>query len=204
MKQHNKTMYAYKILIITSLVLLISTSTANAEENHKMSLGVKAGFSALTQDVDIFTEGNVGPLIGGNFQYNLSDVVSLGFDLEWESHIIIIRPDIEIGTANTITMLPFLKVQQKLYSNFSSYEIIGIGYNINSFTNSSLCALLSCNIVPQNTFAFKVGSGMKYLLNTEYSLSTEIGWKLNSGNYTGTNKFNASAFYMTFGFRHYF
>lgn len=152
-------------------------------------------------------EADAGPIISGNIIYGVTNSVSLGVNLEWETHNVEFL-GFDIGDANTLSLLPFVELRAT-YGSFVPYASLGVGININSFDEEPIISPLKFD--PENTLAPKLGGGADYFLTPSFALNTELGWKLNSGDVelsvpglTATADYNASAFSILFGARKYF
>jgi len=182
----------------------------------KWGFGIRAGGSFLTQDINdeipgVSFVGNPGPIVSGNIIYGVTNSVSAGVNVEWETHqtdIEVLGIEFDIGDATTVSLLPFVELRAT-YGSFVPYASLGAGINFNSFDVEPV--LTPLQIDPDNTFALKVGGGADYFLTPSFALNAELGWKLNSGDvelsvpgFTATGDYNASAFSLLFGLRTYF
>ncbi|MFQ5780744.1 MAG: hypothetical protein ACE5HN_08170 [Nitrospiria bacterium] len=156
-------------------------------------------------------------IVSANVLYSLSEIFSLGLNVEWEEHRVEkILNSLDIGDATTISLIPFAQFRIPGLNGVSPYASFGIGLNINSFRDSSdirsICSQ-PCSIDPENTFALKISWGIDYFVTPNVTLNPEFGWKLNDGDFdargsvTGfepptDNKNNV--FNMLIGIRYYF
>ncbi|MEC4687290.1 MAG: hypothetical protein VST64_03155 [Nitrospirota bacterium] len=126
------------------------------------------------------TNASLGPIVSGNILYGPSNVVSLGFNVEWESHKVG-DPGIDKGKVNTVSLLPFAEL--RIHSgSFVHYYSLGVGININFFEEDSSLDPREINM--DNTFAVKGGVGADYFLTPTLAFNVEVGWKLNTGDET--------------------
>ncbi len=169
----------------------------------KWGVGVRGGGSVLHE-----TNASLGPIVSGNVLYGLSNVASLGFNVEWESHKGALA-GIDKGNANTVSLLPFGELRMT-YGSFVHYYSLGVGYNINFFEEDPSLDPREINL--DNTFALKGGVGADYFLTPTLALNAEVGWKLNRGDATRRGggapdvplDFNFNSFSVLFGSRAYF
>lgn len=174
------------ILFIIIAFLLGLTTKTNAEDiQGRWGVGIRGGFSTLTQDVATDTEGRSGPVISGNIIYGLTNILSLGLNVEWERHEIKDKPSgFNFGDQTTFSILPFAEIRSAgLGGNkdLSPYASFGLGVNLNSFSESGDVSALGEKIEPENSFALKIGAGVDYFVTPNFALNAEAGWKLNSG-----------------------
>jgi opacity protein-like surface antigen len=161
-------------------------------EAKKLVLGARAGFSPLTQsltDDDPRISSDVGPLVNFQALYSLNTWLLVGMMLEWERHGFDIERrsgDLDLGHQDTVSVL-----------NMS------FGVNVNSFGEDS-----GNRISPSNTFAWRLGWGADYMLNRQFALNVEMGYKHNDGHAridgTRVDDWNASSFGFLFGAKAFF
>lgn len=216
-------MKKFKILLCASslsgaILFLAVIPAADAQNTQgKWGVGIRGGGSFLTQDIAESTEGEAGPIISGNIIYGVTNSVSVGLNVEWETHNVEVL-DFDIGDTTTVSILPFVELRAT-NGSFVPYASLGAGININSFDlgNDIVagCIILvgsACELEPENTFALKVGVGADYFLTPTLALNVEGGWKLNSGDVdlevggvpVATDDFDVSAVSLLFGLRAYF
>ena len=141
----------------------------------KWGVGIRGGGSVLYD-----TNASLGPIVSANILYGRSNALSLGFNVEWESH----KggdPGIDKGKVNTVSLLPFAELRMR-YGSFVHYYSVGVGYNINFFEEDSSLDPREINM--DNTFAVKGGVGADYFLTPTLAFNVEVGWKLNTGDAT--------------------
>ncbi len=192
---------------LASLIGLSNSGVYAQDTQGKWSFGLRGGISVYTQDIASGVDGDAGPIVSGVVTYGVSNVLSIGFNTEWETHDI----DDLFGDANTVSLLPFIELR-KSFGQFTPYAFAGAGININWFAEDQILKSANIKIEPENTFAFKGGVGADYFFTPSWALNTELGWKLNdgqakvkvSGNKIGKDDFNASAFSALVGIRYYF
>lgn len=201
------------VFIVTAFLLCLETETNAQNIQGRLGIGVRGGFSVLSQDVATDTEGETGPVISGNITYGLTNILSIGLNVEWEKHEIKDKPTgFSFGDENTISVLPFAEIRSTGLGgnrNLLPYASFGLGININSFSESSRVA--SVEIEPKNTLALKIGVGADYFVTPNFALNAEAGYKLNSGEVDfksggftfGTDDNEISTFSLLFGLRYY-
>ena len=163
--------------------------------------------SVYSQNVASGIDGDVGPVVSGVVTYGVTDFLSLGFNVEWETHNI----DDLFGDAHTVSLLPLVELRKE-FGSLTPYAFVGAGLNINWFDEDSVLKSANIKIEPENTFAFKVGAGADYFFTQNWAFNTELGWKLNNGDAKvkfagdtlGKDDYKASAFSALFGIRYYF
>lgn len=170
------------VMLLASLFALVPAHPSAAEEMRgHWGFGIRAGLSSLTQNVDSGTEGKVGPIVGGNVLYAVMDQAFVGLNLEWEQHKVVDGPGhFDYGMENTLSILPFMEVRLPVSSEVYPYLSLGMGVNINSFSESG--DIDPTKIIPDNTFALKLGLGTDFPVSPSLAINGEIGWKYNSGN----------------------
>jgi Outer membrane protein beta-barrel domain len=170
------------VLVLASLFAVVPVRPSAAEEmKGKWGYGIRAGLSSLTQDVNSITVGKLGPIVSGNVLYSLSDQAFVGLNVEWEQHSVEFQSgDLNLGKESTLSILPFIEVRMPVPSWVQPYLSLGLGVNINSFSESGDIGPFNFN--PENTFALKMGLGADFPVSPALAINGEIGWKYNSGN----------------------
>ena len=198
------------VMVISALVL---GSQAKAEEwkmeqggidPGKVVLGMRAGFSPLTQSLTANSSTDVGPLVNFQAMYSLNKFLLVGMMLEWERHSVDQeRPFRDWGHQDTVSVLPTVEVRPVRFGPISPYANMGFGVNVNSFGENS-----ATRISPSNTFAWRLGWGADYMLNKQVALNAEMAYKRNDGHATVNgnlnNDWNASSFGFLFGAKLFF
>lgn len=197
-------------------IILGGPSFTNAEpwktenggiEPHKIVLGMRTGFAPLTQSLTSHTSTSVGPLVNFQAMYSLNNWLLVGMMLEWERHSIDqVRPDLDLGHQDTISLLPTIELRPVKYGPIVPYVNMSFGLNVNSFGESS--DIGSNRISPSNTFAWRLGWGGDYLLTRQIALNAEMAYKRNDGHATINgnirNDWNASSFAFLVGGKMFF
>jgi opacity protein-like surface antigen len=173
-------------------------------EQGKVVLGMRAGFTPLTQSLTANTSTDVGSLVNFQGMYSLNKYLLLGMMLEWERHgVDQERPDRNLGHQDTVSVLPTVEARPVRFGPISPYANMSFGLNVNSFSENS-----STSISPSNTFAWRLGWGADYMIDTAWALNTEMAYKRNDGHATVngnlTNDWNASSFGFLFGAKMFF
>ncbi|HLG30905.1 MAG TPA: outer membrane beta-barrel protein [Candidatus Brocadiales bacterium] len=201
------------VFILTAFLFCLETETNAQNIQGRLGIGVRGGFSVLSQDLAADTEGKIGPIISGNITYGLTNIFSVGLNVEWEKHKVNDKPTgFNFGDENTISVLPFAEIRSTGLGgnrNLLPYAFFGLGININSFSESSDVAPVE--IEPENTLALKIGVGADYFVTPNLALNAEAGYKLNSGDVDfkiggftlGTDDNEISTFSLLFGLRYY-
>lgn len=139
-------------------------------EGH-LGVGVRGGVGVLTQDIDETLRRGKEGVVGAQVLYGLTDHFKWGGDLadffllgpdhharsllvglnvEWENHNLKENgTGFNYGQATTISVLPIAELHVTGFSALSPYFFLGVGLNLNSFTESTdLRALAACNPPP--------------------------------------------------------
>ncbi len=179
-------------------------------------LGARAGFTVPTQSLshDVvgitgFDRGSagIGPLVNVQALYSLNRWFLLGLMVEWEQHGIDAenrRLSLDVGSQHTVSVLPTIELRPVTLGSFVPYVNMSFGVNVNSFSES-----VPLEISPSNTFAWRLGWGVDYLMNRHLALNAEWAYKRNDGHAHvndrfRTNDWNLSSFGFLFGVKAFF
>jgi opacity protein-like surface antigen len=208
------------VIIISMLAFLNPADRARAEEwksesggteAGKVMLGMRAGFAPVTQQVTGNTSTDVGSLVNFQGMYSLNKWLLVGMMVEWERHSMSQEvPEIDLGHQDTVSVLPTVEVRPIRYGPLTPYVNMSFGVNVNSFGESS--AIGGNRISPSNTFAWRLGWGVDYMITQQFALNTEMAYKRNDGHATLTAPsgaqttigWNASSFGFLFGAKMFF
>jgi hypothetical protein len=204
---------AFKARLIGALfvvVMMFSLShNATAEEfggteAGKWVVGFRVGFAPLTQQLSTNTSTSIGPLINLQGLYSINNWLLVGMILEWERHgISLEQPDIDLGHQDTVSVLPTVELRPVKFVQTIPYVNMSFGVNVNSFGENA-----ATRIATSNTFAWRIGWGVDYMLNERFALNTEMGYKRNDGHATVNglvnSDWNASSFGFLFGAKMFF
>lgn len=212
------------VLYFFTLFILLGEE-ANAQNaaqslNGRLMVGIRGGPSFLTESIcsSCGVDGETGPIVSGNIMYGVSENILLGVSIEWEDHDFS-TSGTTFGDATTVSVMPTAEIHVPPAKGLSPYLTLGLGINFNSFSgNSTLnnaCLFVfgsSCTISPDNTLALKIGGGLDYFINPNFSLNAEAAWKLNSGKMTVSvagvgseqDDYHSDVFTLLFGLRYYF
>lgn len=190
-----------------------SVGPAQAEWVHegqanegKWTLGARTGFNIPTQSWADNTKTSVGPTpINLHAMYGISKWIRLGFMMEWERRSIDDRnPNIDLGTLNTVSLLPTVEFRPGHFSGVTPYLSTSIGVNVNSFSEDNDAVKIS----HANTFAYRLAGGLDFPLAPNLMLNTEAAWKRNRGgleiNNQDAGSFDASSISLLVGVRYTF
>jgi outer membrane protein with beta-barrel domain len=201
------------VISMSMLALVIPADRALAEEwkaesggteAGKVILGMRAGFAPVTQQVAPDTSTDVGSLVNFEGLYSLNKWLLVGMMVEWERHSMSAGPfSVDIGHQDTVSVLPTVEIRPVRYGPLTPYANMGFGVNVNSFGGSN-----GNQISPSNTFAWRVGWGVDYMITQLFALNTEMAYKRNDGHATVNgvqfNDWNASSFGFLFGVKMFF
>lgn len=203
---------AWTVFISTALFFTCLVPEAGAQNvQGKWGIGIRGGATFLSQDVAEDVEGKTGPIVSGNILYGISDILSIGFNAEWERHGVEVI-GVDLGDATTVSLIPFAEWHAVGLGALSPYFSLGLGFNINSFSRSDFGKLAFTKLDPKNTLALKIGGGADYFATRNLALNAEVGWKANSGEADacspfvgcGTDDWKMSAISVLLGLRYYF
>lgn len=206
--------------ILAVVVVLLVFQDARAESG-RWGVGLRAGPSFFTQDVieDLDEiDSDVGPCVGGSLLYRASDIFSVGFEIEWETHGIDVY-GVDLGNASALSLIPFVEVHLRPGERVSSYLCLGLGYNINDFSSSGEAKAAAgyvygadYDVEVDDSLAVKVGLGLDWFVSDRIALNGEAGWKFNKGDAAETldgikvssGDFNGSSIALRLGVRVFF
>ena len=145
----------------------------------KWTLGARTGFNIPTQSWADDTKTSIGPTpINLQAMYGISKWIRLGFMMEWERRSIDSRnPSFDLGTLNTVSLLPTVEFRPGHFSGVTPYLSTSIGVNVNSFSEDDDAVKIS----QANTFAYRLAGGLDFPLTHNFMLNTEAAWKRNRG-----------------------
>ena len=152
----------------------------------KWTLGARTGFNIPTQSWADDTKTSIGPTpINLQAMYGISKWIRLGFMMEWERRSIDSRnPSFDLGTLNTVSLLPTVEFRPGHFSGVTPYLSTSIGVNVNSFSEDDDAVKIS----QANTFAYRLAGGLDFPLTHNLMLNTEAAWKRNRGGYEINNQ----------------
>jgi opacity protein-like surface antigen len=192
------------VLFMVFVSLFPLSTTASAQEfggiePGKWILGVRVGFTPLTQQLSEGISTSIGPLVNVQAMYSLNTWFLVGMMLEWERHGVSLKqPDVDLGHQDTVSVLPTIEIRPGRSGPLSPYVNMSFGMNVNSFGEET-----ARRISPSNAFAWRLGWGTDYQLNERFALNMELAYKRNDGHTTGTggqnDDWNASSFGFLFG-----
>ena len=199
---------AVGLLVITTML----SPSAWAADNNNWTFGFRVGPAFYTQDLldenllGTEVSSSVGPALNFQALYGISRYISVGLAIEWQRHSIELdSPSADLGTVNTVSLLPTVEIRPGRYGKFMPYGTLAFGVNVNSFSEDD--ALAGTDVEMDNTFAFRIGAGTDYFLTPHLALNTELAWKMNDGDFTvpgaGSADFNASSMMFLFGVRYH-
>ena len=206
------------VLLAWSVLNLGDPSQVRAEEKWKQSyegvkpgtwyLGVRAGFTPLTQELARNTDTDVGSLLNFQAMYAVNKWLFLGMMIEWERHSVDTeRPSLNLGHLDTVSVLPTLELRPFRVGPISPYANMSFGVNVNGF-GEDRDNIGNTTISPSNNFAWRLGWGADYALTEQLALNVEMAYKRNDGHVTIGNvrsdDWNASSFGFLVGVRLFF
>jgi len=167
--------------------------------------GARVGPSPLTQSLNSNLDSATGPTLNFQGMYGVTNWLAVGLMLEWERHgIDQERPRRDLGSLDTVTLLPTVEVRPGHLGALYPYASMGLGVNVNSFSEDSSAPRVS----PSNNFAFRLAAGGDYFITKTIALNTEFAWKRNDGHAeiggVRTNDWNASSFAWLIGVRWFY
>ncbi|MCP9470071.1 MAG: porin family protein [Nitrospira sp.] len=179
-------------------------------------LGARAGFAVPTQSLshDVvgiagFDRGSagIGPLVNVQALYSLNRWFLVGLMVEWERHGVDVkdrRLSLDVGSQHTVSVLPTIELRPVKLGSVIPYVNMSFGVNVNSFSEA-----VPTEISPSNTFAWRLGWGMDYLVNRHLAVNAEWAYKRNDGHAhvddrLRINDWNLSSFGFLFGVKAFF
>ena len=194
-------------LVPTGLVLAEDgTQSLGGIEAKTWVLGARAGFAVPTQTLsnDFRSSIDIGPLVNFQALYSFNTWLLGGIMVEWERHgVDRERPYADLGHQDTVSVLPTVEVRPVKLGSFVPYANMSFGVNVNSFGESGRRV-----ISPSNTFAWRIGWGLDYMLNRQVAVNAEWAYKRNDGhahwNGDRVDDWNASSFGFLFGVKAFF
>lgn len=193
-------------------IIFVSSSTALAADwvhegqvkDGRWQIGVRAGLSILTQEMLAGTDGGLSPAVNVQAMYGLNKWFSAGLMVDWEHRgIDNERPSLDLGTLNTVSILPTLEFHPGRFGNAMPYLSTGIGVNVNSFSEATGTPRTDVS----NTFAFRLAGGVDFPLTSNMALNTEVAWKRNRGGIEvggAEGNFDATSMSLLLGLRYTF
>ena len=174
----------------------------------RWTAGIRAGFSPITQQMFVGSDTSVGPVVNFLGMYGINKWMNAGLMLEWNRHSVNTERGRDIGTLNTVSLLPTVEFRPGRYGRAIPYGSVGIGVNVNSFSEDDAYKRTSGSVSPANTFAFRLAGGIDYPLSDRMALNTEVAWKRNRGGIdlagTDAGPFDASSINLLFGVKYIF
>lgn len=174
----------------------------------RWTAGFRAGFSPLTQEMFSFTDTSVGPVLNFMGMYGVNKWMNFGLMLEYNRHGVSTEGTQDIGTLNTVSLLPTVEFRPGRYGRLVPYGSVGMGVNVNSFSEDDTFKRNAGSVSAANTFAFRLAGGVDYPLNDKLALNTEVAWKRNRGGLelggADAGSFDASSINVLFGVKYTF
>lgn len=209
--------YVIGFAMVSVLSIAVPAFQVSAEEGKqdfggieagKWVFGARAGFAPLTQSLtdDFRSSTDIGPLVNFQAMYSPTTWLLAGIMLEWERHSVGAEPrsgDIDLGHQDTVSVLPTVELRPIKFGPVAPYANMSFGVNVNSFGENT-----NVRISPSNTFAWRLGWGIDFMLTKQLALNAEMAYKRNDGHATinGVNvdDWNASSFGFLFGAKTFF
>lgn len=208
-----------RFALVPSAVLLCLglASTVDAQDiKGKWGGGLRAGAAFLTQDINdedptTTVEGDTGLAVNAQVFYGVTSNIAAGLMLDWnrnDSTLNMSGLEVDFGTLNAISLMPYVEFRGN-FQRLAPYGSVGVGVNINSFSEEDAVQAVGFDVDPENTFALRVAGGADYFLTQSLALNAEVGWKWNDGDVditvpgvgTGTVDFSASVISVVAGVR---
>ena len=178
----------------------------------RWTAGFRAGFSPITQEMFASTFGStdtsVGPVLNFMGMYGINKWMNVGLMLEYNRHGVSSKKTQDVGTLNTVSLLPTVEFRPGRLGRMVPYGSVGMGVNVNSFSEDDSYKRNFGSVSPGNTFAFRLAGGVDYPLNDRLALNTEVAWKRNRGGLelagADAGSFDASSINVLFGVKYTF
>lgn len=207
----------YVWLVVCGMVMLggLSPLSAHAQwvaegqaPEGRWTAGFRAGFSPLTQEMFGGTDTSVGPVLNFMGMYGVNKWMNVGLMLEYNRHGVSTEGPQDIGTLNTVSLLPTVEFRPGRYGRLVPYGSVGMGVNVNSLSQDDASKRNMGTLSAPNTFAFRLAGGVDYPLSDKLALNTEVAWKRNRGglerNDVDAGPFDASSINILFGVKYTF
>ena len=189
-------------------------------------VGLAGGMDVPTQGITSEINSSLNYDVNLNALYGVAHFETIplntlvGLTLDISGHPVnLASNDFNLGQATSFSILPTLEFRSDKINNFSIYGSLGVGANINFYSNSSafdaICSAdsISCNFSPGDSFAFRVALGIDYFTTPNLAVNSEVGYLFNDPTSTavlagrgafasGTGPTNLSTFFWLIGF-HY-
>lgn len=202
----------------------LKKNSARNDYTGSVLLGIQGGFGAPTQNIDSSLNSAVDYMVNFSALYGIShfDTIPLntlaGLDVSVSGHPVnLISSGFNLGEATSVSFLPTIELRSDKMDNWSFYGSLGIGFNVNTFTNSASlnagCSALgsSCVVNPGISYASRVALGADYYVSPNLSLNAELGYLYNNPtssvnvsrsniSISGSGPTNISTFFVLFGF----
>ncbi|GJL66186.1 MAG: hypothetical protein NPIRA05_11570 [Nitrospirales bacterium] len=186
-------MYLYRFFVMCILVICLSSLGVVHAEEGRWTAGFNTGLSLLSQEAIEGTDGAIGPVLNAQVSYGLSSLLSAGFFVEWENRSFENESGNDIGSLNTISLMPMVIWHLEPSSSVFPYLSTAIGMNVNAFDEDSGVV----DIDLDTTFAWRLAGGVNFPLETikeGLMLNGEMAWKRNRGGVeVGNSNQNADA-----------
>ncbi|HKN87594.1 MAG TPA: outer membrane beta-barrel protein [Nitrospiraceae bacterium] len=174
----------------------------------RWTAGFRAGFSPLTQEMFGGSDTSVGPVLNFMGMYGINKWMNVGLMLEYNRHGVSTEGTQDIGTLNTVSLLPTVEFRPGRYGRLIPYGSVGMGVNVNSLSQDDASKRNVGTLSAPNTFAFRLAGGVDYPLSDKLALNTEVAWKRNRGgieqNDVDAGPFDASSINVLFGVKYTF
>jgi outer membrane protein len=174
----------------------------------RWTAGFRAGFSPITQEMFALTDTSVGPVLNFMGMYGINKWMNVGLMLEYNRYGVSTEGPTDIGTVNTVSLLPTVEFRPGRLGRMVPYGSVGMGVNVNSLSQDDASKRSRGTISTPNTFAFRMAGGIDYPLNDRFALNTEVAWKRNRGgletNNVDAGSFDASSINILFGVKYTF
>jgi opacity protein-like surface antigen len=184
-------------LFLATMLNPFGAGSAWAEDKNWI-FGFRMGPAFLTQELFEGASTSVGPAINAQALYGISKYIAVGLALEWQKNSVTVDgpPDIDLGSARTVSILPTVELRPGRFGKFMPYGTLALGMNFNSFSEEDDVG----EIEPDNTFAFRIGAGADYFITPKLALNSELAWKMNKGDVAGSD-YDASSMLFLLGLR---
>ncbi len=204
------------LIFLGILSILWGVSDVMAQNNqHKWGVGVRGGFSAFMQEISSANqlEGEIGGVFNGVAVYELTDSISFGLEIDWDSHRLT-KGSLSYGRASSFSMLLPFEFHIAKTKKVSPYGLLACGYTINQFDESASFKEAygaTAHIELDNSYIIKAGLGIDmFLLSDTVAINLEAGMSYNIGRMriigeteVGEDDFYNYTMFLVIGFRYY-
>ncbi len=198
-------------------IILWGVSGAGAEDlEPNWGIGFRGGFSSFMKEISSANqlEGEIGGVFNAVAVYELTDSISFGLEVDWESHKLS-RGTLGYGKTSSFSLLLPFEFHIAKTKKVSPYAFLSCGYTYNIFRESASFKTIfgaMAHIELDNSFIIKSGLGIDmFLLSETFAINLEAGMSYSIGRMhiigetvSGDDDFYNYVMFFVVGVRYYF